>query len=121
MVSQASLGGLCLYLATECYSAEIKHSEEVEKVKETFRKVKEYEPDELGKKLEEEYKNNKNNEKFIDCGKFFVRGVLSCDNPLNTFVDGKMDKLIYSRITTYDLMAELGEKNILKHTKKFSK
>lgn len=97
-----------LFLTKVCIDESKKHSEEMKKVKQAFHKIQEYEPEELVEKLEGLYKKEKGSGKYIDCGKFFVKGVISCDSPIPSFKDHDV-KLIFSNLYKYDLVATVNQ------------
>ncbi|EWS71269.1 transmembrane protein, putative (macronuclear) [Tetrahymena thermophila SB210] len=107
------------HLMKVCSKEDQIHQEEMQRVKNAFNKIREYEPDELIEKLNNLYKNEKNQQKYIDCGKFFVKGVISCDAPIVSQQNQSI-KLVYQDLRKYDLLATLLEKRVLQQSKQYN-
>lgn len=106
----------CFYLTKVCAHQQKKHQKEVKKVRKAFHKILEYEPEELVNKLETLYKKEKNHTKYIDCGKFFVKGIISCDKPISSFKHHHT-KLVYQNLKKYDIVAKVKENKVLDHSR----
>ncbi|KAL4429644.1 hypothetical protein ABPG74_017053 [Tetrahymena malaccensis] len=123
LIFQIGILGLTSYtsyhLTKVCSKEHELHKEEMQRVKNAFKKIREYEPDELIDKLNDLYKNEKSQQKYIDCGKFFVKGIISCDAPVVSQQNQSV-KLVYQDLVKYDLMATLQEKRVLQQSKQYN-
>ncbi|KAL4473119.1 hypothetical protein ABPG72_007349 [Tetrahymena utriculariae] len=123
LIFQIGILGLTSYasyhLTKVCSKEHQIHKEEMQRVKNAFNKIREYEPDELIEKLNSLYKNEKNQQKYIDCGKFFVKGAISCDAPIVSQQNQSI-KLVYQDLKKYDLIATLQEKRVLQQSKQYN-
>jgi len=51
ILMHTGFGAVCVYLAKECRQSSINQDEEEEKAKEEFRKIREYDPEELANQI----------------------------------------------------------------------